>query len=558
MFARFLALGVLAVGLSVTGVFSLQLARANRIEAAAELGDDAKILADLLETVVIEANGRTLGLQGLFAASEHVTEVEFREYSLRVGTSRGLQRLGFAHRVPHDELGSFLSQAQAERPEFSLRDNQSPDTAGAEPISYLIWYLVDFHEPDDIVGVDLSQTPNRQAAIDQALLSGEVALTELDGGCARGSTCEVMLFAPARDTKGTTGIVFVGVRLDQMLDSMIADDPETSLEWKLTDITEAAPDGDSIADPARWRNTLEVLGRLWRFEVIRNGGYDGLRAGNLWLFVVMGMAGSMLAAAATYLFSANRETRGRARRLHELHLERDRFLASLSHELRTPLTVVTGVVNILADRWAGFDRVELQELLDTADEQTGKLSDLIDDLLVVGRSESNTLLIALQEVDLVAEAARLVAAAVTDPGISMQISKQSAIAWTDPGRVRQILRNLIGNATRYATSAIRIDTELEDAEVKLLVRNDGPPISRHKVQHLFDAYSTQPTPGQPGPIGIGLHVSQMLAKAMNGHITYSYDGWVTFTLHLPRRPNPPQVSLVTRKRVPSAKGNHTS
>ncbi len=386
-FARFLALGVLVVGLSLTGVFSLLLARANRIEAVAELGDDAKILADLLETVAIEANGRALGLQGLFAASEHVTEVEFREYGLRVGTSRGLQRLGFAHRVPHDQLGSFLSEAQAERPEFSLGDIQLPDRAGAEPISYLIWYLVDFHQPDDMVGADLSQTRNRQAAIDQSLLSGEVALTELDGRCVGGLTCELMMFAPARDTKGTTGIVFVGIRLDQVLDSIIADDLETSLEWSLTDITEAAPDGDLIAEPARWRNTLDVLGRLWRFEVIRNGGYNGLRAGNLWLFVVMGIAGSMLASTAAYLFSANRETRGRARRLHELHLERDRFLASLSHELRTPLTVVTGVVNILADRWSEFDRVELQELLDTADEQSGRLSDLIDDLLVVDRSD---------------------------------------------------------------------------------------------------------------------------------------------------------------------------
>ncbi len=98
-----------------------------------------------------------------------------------------------------------------------------------------------------------------------------------------------------------------------------------------------------------------------------------------------------------------------------------------------------------------------------------------------------------------AEAARLVAAAVTDPAISVQICQQSAIAWTDPGRVRQILRNLIGNASRYATSAIRIDTEHDGNYVRLLIRNDGPPISQHKVQRLFDAYSTETMTGVAQP-----------------------------------------------------------
>ncbi|MEX0741655.1 MAG: hypothetical protein WD079_02585, partial [Phycisphaeraceae bacterium] len=125
------------------------------------------------------------------------------------------------------------------------------------------------------------------------------------------------------------------------------------------------------------------------------------------------------------------------------------------------------------ERWREYDTVQLQELLDAAEQQAGQLSDLTDDLLLVARATSETLTFAPREVDLITVAVGLLSGLQVNPEVSVTVPEGEAIVWADPGRVRQILRNLVANTVRYAHRAIRLDVEATPARVRLVVRNDG-------------------------------------------------------------------------------------
>lgn len=255
---------------------------------------------------------------------------------------------------------------------------------------------------------------------------------------------------------------------------------------------------------------------------------------SLWLAAASGIAFSLLGGTAVYLFLTGRQSGTKVQRLEELHGERDRFLARLSHELRTPLTGVVAAIKMLHDRWQEFDPAELRELLAIADAQASEVSDLVNDMLVVARSETETLTLDRSDVDLLSLASQILASQpLSRTNISITIEDGAAIARCDPDRARQILRNLIGNAVNHAHREIRIESWLSGDKVQILVRNDGEPLDKRLASRIFEPYTAKPILGQPGPVGIGLHVSRVLARAMQGDVTYAYDGWVRFTLELP-------------------------
>lgn len=222
-------------------------------------------------------------------------------------------------------------------------------------------------------------------------------------------------------------------------------------------------------------------------------------------------------------------------RLEELLRSKDSFVASVSHELRTPLTVVTGMAHELQERWHELSPEDMAEFTEMLVEQSGDMSDLIEDLLVAARSNIGNVAVRNEPVDLDEQVASVLAGFQAQGSAAITARLEPAIVDADPIRVRQIIRNLITNATRYGGPSIEVVMKSTAGARIVEVIDDGPGIPEPDRERIFEPYErAHDTVGQPGSVGLGLSVSRTLAELMGGSLTYRFDGKSVFTLELAR------------------------
>ena len=211
-------------------------------------------------------------------------------------------------------------------------------------------------------------------------------------------------------------------------------------------------------------------------------------------------------------------------RLEELMRSKDEFLGSVSHELRTPLASVLGFATELRDRYEDFGEDERQELLTLIAVQGQDMADMINDLLVAARADLTGLVVSPSRVDIAGDI-QAVLAHLPDVGSHVEVSDPSAEVFADPVRVRQILRNLIVNAHRYGGHQVEIHVADNDGFVVVQVRDNGDGLPEDEWETIFDPYQrSHRREGQPASVGLGLTVSRMLARRMDGDLTYRYEG----------------------------------
>ncbi len=105
------------------------------------------------------------------------------------------------------------------------------------------------------------------------------------------------------------------------------------------------------------------------------------------------------------------------------------------------------------------------------------------------------------------------------------VSDDTASAFADPRRVRQIVRNLVTNANRYGGPHIAVSFEASSSTASLIIADDGEPIPKDRRDAIFDPYTTaQIAVADVGSIGLGLFISRALAQLMGGDLDYNHDG----------------------------------
>ena len=107
-------------------------------------------------------------------------------------------------------------------------------------------------------------------------------------------------------------------------------------------------------------------------------------------------------------------------------------------------------------------------------------------------------------------------------------------------RTRQIIRNLLTNATRYGGTSIRVEIDVQDGVGKLTVLDDGQGVLGMDEDRIFDPYyRSRSDVAVPDSVGLGLAVARQLARLMSGDLVYRrQDGWTRFELSLPLDPGP--------------------
>jgi signal transduction histidine kinase len=222
------------------------------------------------------------------------------------------------------------------------------------------------------------------------------------------------------------------------------------------------------------------------------------------------------------------------RELEKLVESKDDLIAAVSHELRTPITTILGMAFELRDHSSTFSGEEISDFSSMIADQSRELSNIVEDLLVAAHSEAGTLTIRPECVDIELEIAHILTA---DPQGPEVLIKGPIVAWADPLRLRQILRNLFSNAARYGGSTVTVDAESSGGVTFIRVRDSGVGIPRSQRESIFEPYVHAPGDAAlPGSLGLGLPVSRTLSRLMGGDLVYRHDGTSVFELTLPAEP----------------------
>jgi signal transduction histidine kinase len=305
-------------------------------------------------------------------------------------------------------------------------------------------------------------------------------------------------------------------------------------------------------DPAaREEYTARVQreGRVLDFEAefrTATGTIDGLISGEIiqlkdgpyFLSIVRDVTEAKRAAES--LMAQNRLLEKARQRLSAQVEEKARFVATVSHELRTPLAVVLGFASELCDQAGTLPRSEVSEFASLIREGAAAANNLAEDLLTAARIGIGPIPLAPEAVDL--ESAVLAAAAEPETAShirrkSLELAGTGTVAWADPQRVCQIMRNLLVNAGRHGGSHITVASGVcgDSPAVFCRVADDGPGVPEHLLDVLFDPYQHGAREaGLTDSVGLGLYLSRNLARLMGGDLTYHRDGVSTvFELTLP-------------------------
>lgn len=219
----------------------------------------------------------------------------------------------------------------------------------------------------------------------------------------------------------------------------------------------------------------------------------------------------------------------------QLIRSKDELIAAVSHELRTPLTSVLGFAELLADEDFGPDVATRSEMVRSIASEAFDLGNIVEDLLVAAREELGALTIQATPIRLDAEVKSIVDAGHIAWNHDIELQFTGVAVVSDPQRIRQVVRNLVENASRYGGDHIRIDVIASHDGAHVLVCDDGPGVPRGKDEAVFAPYQSAHAPGtQPASVGIGLTLSRGLARRMGGELSYRReDGWTVFDLMLP-------------------------
>ena len=237
------------------------------------------------------------------------------------------------------------------------------------------------------------------------------------------------------------------------------------------------------------------------------------------------------------------------RKLEEASQIKSDFLANTSHELRTPLNSIIGFLGLILDGYC-VDRQEEREFLRNAQQSAKQLLSIINDVLDLAKIEAGRMELELQEVELKSlfeEVRSLTQVQAQQKKLKLSYTCEnhpSPRVYADPGKLRQVMINLVGNAVKFTDEgeiAVRARVQKEKGNVLIEVEDTGVGVPAGAQKRLFEKFKQVDgsSTRKHGGTGLGLTITKNLVEIMGGKIKLESPGEgkgakVSFTVPLYR------------------------
>jgi len=238
------------------------------------------------------------------------------------------------------------------------------------------------------------------------------------------------------------------------------------------------------------------------------------------------------------LLASERAARSEAERAARM---KDDFVSTLSHELRTPLNAILGWIGVLKQQQSPET---LAKAIDVIDRNSRRQSQMVDDLLDMSRIMSGKLRLDVQRLDaatVIEEALTSAQPAADAKGVRLvKILGSAAIVQGDPGRLQQVVWNLVSNAIKFTQRGglVQVTLRKVNSHIHLQVSDSGQGIRADLLPHVFqrfrqgDATATR----HHGGLGLGLAIVKNLVEMHGGSVEAASEGeglGSVFTMRLP-------------------------
>lgn len=248
------------------------------------------------------------------------------------------------------------------------------------------------------------------------------------------------------------------------------------------------------------------------------------------------------------LMRQQKELKEKTGELVQANQHKSEFLAHMSHEFRTPLNAIIGFSEIMRDGATGKINEEQKQCLNDIFNSGQHLLSLINDLLDMATIESGKMVLSLSDgnlADLIQSIGKEMAPLFAAKGqcLEIDVPDELPLIFADRKRVKQVLLNLLGNASKFTPEGGKLKVEAvgENNGCKISVVDNGIGIMKDEMEMLFQPFSrleSQQRTKESGT-GLGLAIVRQIVEMHGGRIWVEseYGKGSRFTFYLPAVPN---------------------